>query len=243
MNNTAADQTAYRIGEVIGALMVLVIFVGIVVFFIIALIKAISTRKTGWIIAASLTSVPFILFFVLMCVGFVVGFKRGLNHTTDMANARQGRPSELLTADMTPVTGNAMAYQVSLPSVDSWAKSSEHSPFDYLFSYNEAYVGIIAEDVGLKTPQRVCDLSQKNISSKAPDVTFTVPQPIEIDSRSWLTFDASATIKDIPIKYRFYDYADTNYTIQIITWTLPPLFDHDAPVFDRVAKSFKLPND
>jgi len=43
------------------------------------------------------------------------------------------------------------------------------------------------------------------------------------------------------IKYRFYIYADANYTIQIMAWSGPAVFDHEAAVFDRIAKSFKLP--
>lgn len=236
------EQNAYGIGVVVGALMVLAIFLGIVVFFVIALVKAISTRRAGWIVATVVTGAPLVLFFILICIGFVAGFKRGFNNARDMANARQGQPSELLTADMSPVMGISVPYQVSLPAVNSWEKDDSRSPFDYLFNYHEAFVGIVAERVGMKTPERVCDLSQRNVSRKASQVTFTTSQPVDIDSHTWLTFDASATIKDIPIKYRFYDYADSNYTIQIVTWTVPPLFDHNAPVFDRIAKSFKLPS-
>jgi len=243
MDTSTAYQRGYEIGVVIGALLVLAFFVGIIVFFIIALVKAISTRRTGWIVAAAVTSVPLLFLGVLMCIGFVAGFKRGFNNATDMAAARRGEPSQLLTAEMTPVTGVAIPYQISIPELNSWQKDDNHPPYDYLFNAHDAYVGIIAEPVGLKTPENVCALSQKNISRKAADYTFTASQPINIDSRQWLTFDATATFKDIPIKYRFYDYADTNYTIQIITWTVPALFNHNAPVFDRIAKSFKMPND
>lgn len=178
-----------------------------------------------------------------MGIGFVAGFKRGFNHAKEMAAARRGEPSELLTADMSTVMGISVPYQISVPALDSWAKNDSQPPFDYIFSYRDAYVGIIADRVGLGTPERVLELSQKNISRKAPDCTFTEAQPITIDSHQWLTFDVSATIRDVPFKYRFYDYADTNYTFQIMTWTVPSLFDHDAPVFDRMAKSFKLPSD
>jgi hypothetical protein len=48
---------------------------------------------------------------------------------------------------MTPVPGNALSYQISLPSSDVWSKNDSRPPFDYLFSYHDAYVGVIAEEL------------------------------------------------------------------------------------------------
>jgi len=97
------------------------------------------------------------------------------------------------------------------------------------------------EGIGLGTPERVCEIAQKNVSSKASQVSFTAPVSVQIDSHSWLTYDAAATLNGINIKYRFYVYADTNNTVQMITWTGPSLFNRYAPVFDRIAKTFKMP--
>ncbi len=235
------NSTAYQIGQIAGAILVLMMLVGVCVFFIVALIKALSTRRKGWIIAASVSSVPFVLFFVLFMVAFVAGFKRGLNHSTEIAAARRGEPSQLLTAAMTSVPGNALPYEISLPWLSSWERNDSKAPFDYLFSYHDAYVGVIPEGIGFGTPERICDVSQKNLAAKASRYSVTTPTPIEIDSHSWLTYDATATISEVEIKYRFYVYADSNYTFQIVTWTGPALFDRDAPVFDRIAKSFKMP--
>jgi hypothetical protein len=236
------DNTmAYRIGEIMGVVIFLGIFLGFLAFFIVSIIKAFSTRRKGWIIAASVTAVPFIAIFILFVAAFAVGFKKGLSQSHEMAAARRGESSELLTAPMTPLAGNGLAYEISLPSVDEWQKKDTDPPYDYLFSHNEAYVGIIAENVGLQTPEKVRDLSQKNIEKKATAYSFTDSQPMEIDSQSWLTYDATATLSGVQIKYRFYVYSDQDHTIQIIMWTLPTLFAHDAPVFDRIANSFKLP--
>jgi hypothetical protein len=233
---------AFHIGQIIGVLLILGLFLGLVVFFIIALIKAITTRRTGWIVGACVSAVPLLLIFILFGIGFVAGLKNGFGQSREMAAARRGEASELVTAPMTPITGNGMAYEISLPSADEWQRKDNDPPYDYLFSHNEAYVGIIAENVGLQTPEKIRDLAQKNIEKKAKDYSFTDAEPIQIDSQNWLTFDAAATLESgIKIKYRFYVYSDADHTIQIITWTLPTLFEHDAPVFDRIANSFKLP--
>jgi hypothetical protein len=142
---------------------------------------------------------------------------------------------------MTAVTGKAMPYEISLPYVESWAKDSSHSPFDYLFIYHDACLGIIAENIGAGTPERMCEISRKNLASKASTCAATQPAAIAIDSRSWLTFDADATVKGVHFKYRYYVYGDAERAIQIMAWTGPVVFERYAPIFDRIAKSFKLP--
>jgi len=237
MNNS----TAFQIGEIAGAIMGVLMMFGIFAFFIIALVKAFTTRRKGWIIAASVTSLPFLLFLGLFLAGMVMGFTKAINRSNEIAAARRGDPSALLTATMTPVSGNALPYQISLPFLEAWAKSDSKSPFDYLFSYHDAYVAIVPEGIGLGTPERIRAVSWENLESKASSLQTTTPVPIEIDSHSWLTYDATATVDGVDIKYRFYVYADSQYTFQIVTWTGPALFDRYAPVFDRIAKSFKMP--
>jgi len=242
MTPAPAYQAGYQMGVVVGIIMVCVFILGFGAFFVFSLVKAITTRRTGWIIATCASSVPFLLFFVLIVVSFVIGFKRGWNHSAEINAARHGDTSPLLTADMTPISGNSIPYQISLPLEDQWQKVESLQQFDHLFAYHDsAYIGVIAEGVGLGTPQHVCDVSQKHIREKASECSFTDPQPIEIDSHSWLTYDVDATISYAHIKYRFYVYADANYTIQIMAWSGPAVFDHEAAVFDRIAKSFKLP--
>jgi hypothetical protein len=235
------NSAAFHAGQIAGAIIAVVMMLGLCAFFVIALVRAIATRTKGWIIAASLSGLPFLAFLVLFIIGMVVGFTKAASHSRELAAARRGEPSALLQAAMAPVPGNELAYEIALPSSEAWAKKDDHPPFDYLFSYRDAYVGVIAEGIGLGTPQRICDVAQTNLASKASSFVFSTPVAVDIDSHSWLTYDATATLVGVKIKYRFYVYADSNCTIQVIAWTGPLLFDHYAPVFDRIAKSFKLP--
>ena len=235
-----AQSQAYEIGRIIGILTFLAFGVGLMVFFVIALVKAINTRRAGWIVAASLAGFPIVCFLLLMVVAFGMGLSKGLTHANEVAAAKRGEPSALLTAPMTSITGNLSSYEISLPSADDWTKKTGHHPYDYVFSYNDAYLGAIVERIGLGTSEHVCEFAKKNITAKASESSVTEPTPIQIDSHNWLTFDVTATVSGIHIKYRYYVYADANNTVQLISWTSPPLFDRYAPVFDRVAKSFKL---
>jgi hypothetical protein len=142
---------------------------------------------------------------------------------------------------MSPVSGTSLLYEISLPSADLWNKETGRGAFDRLFNYQEAYVGVVPESVGVGSSGKMCDIAQQHLEAKATECSFTISHPVEIDSHSWLTYDATATIQSVQIKYRYYVYSDANQTFQIITWTLVPLFDHDAPVFDRIAQSFKMP--
>lgn len=235
------NSSAYQMGQLIGGIMVLAILIGGGVFFIVSLIKAFTTRRAGWIVAACISGLPVVLFLGLIVVGMVVGFSKGWARSREMLAADRGQSSQFMTAPMTSVKGDAIAYEISLPSLDTWTRDVAHRQFDCFFNYNDAYVGVIAEGIGLRTPQRICEISQTNLASAASQYTTTTPAPIQIDSRSWLTYDATATVKGVQVKYRYYVYSDADYTFQIITWTGPVLFDHYAPVFDRIAKSFKMP--
>jgi hypothetical protein len=235
------DSLAYRLGEIIGVIVVILTIIGFGILFVIALIKSFKTRRKGWIITASICGLPFLFIFAAFLVGMVSGVTRGFTHARQTAADRSGRPSNLLDATMTSVTGNALAYEVSLPSLDAWNKNEAKAPFDHLFSYRDAYLGIIAENIGLGTSERLSDFSRGNLEKNSTRCTTTPSTRLEINGRSWLTYDAAVTIEGIDLQYRYYVYADAKCSIQLITWTGPALFERYAPVFDRIARSFKLP--
>ena len=83
--------------------------------------------------------------------------------------------------------------------LDVWSKNDSRPPFDYLFSYRDAYVGVIAEGIGLGTAQKICDLSKTNLASKASRYVTTTPVALDIDSHSWLTYDATATLTGVEV--------------------------------------------
>lgn len=235
------NSAAYRAGEFFGAAMFILILLGSLVFFIIALIQAIRTRRTGWIIGACISSLPMLALLALVFIGIVAGIMGARNRVAG-GSSTTTTTADLLTGSLSPASGTVIPYQISYPSIQSWNKhAKDGSDYDQLYNCGDVYVGVIAENIGLGTPQRICDVAQKNLSRHAPQHSFTIPLPITIDSHSWLTYDATATIDGININYRFYVYSDSNNTFQIICWTAPGKFASTAPVFDRVAESFKLP--
>ena len=241
MNDSSAYQTGFQIGQIIGIIVFLAFFVGCAALFVISLVKAISTRSKGWIIGACVSAVPLLILIALFVFGLAVGFNQGFRQSRDVAAAKRGEPSPLLTADMTEITGNPFPYKISVPAYNDWKDKLSNPPYDHFLAYNDAYVGVIAENVGVATPESVRDFYQKNITQNSSDYSFSDSHEIIIDSRKWLTYDATATLKGVKIKYRFYLYSDNSRTVQILAWTEPVLFDRYAPVFDRIAKSFQFP--
>ncbi len=236
------NSLAFKMGQVIGVLVVLAVVVGLGVFFVIALVKAIKTRRAGWIVAAVLSGLPFFLLFGAFLVGVFLGASRAMTHSREVAASRRGEASDLLQAPMSPVAGVALPYEISLPALSAWQAHENHPPFDHFYSYRDAYAAVIAENVGMQSPERLCEFTRGILEKKASHSATTPPQPLEINGRTWLTYDADATIEGIELKYRYYLYADDARSIQLITWTGTPLFARYGPVFDRIARSFKLPD-
>jgi hypothetical protein len=76
-------------GQLAGLLMGLAILFGIVIFFFVALFKAIATRRAGWIVAASISGLPVLLFIGLFMIGMVVGFTRSVSRSRQVAAVNQ----------------------------------------------------------------------------------------------------------------------------------------------------------
>ena len=215
--------------------------IGGFVFFIVALVKAIKTGRKGWIIAASITGLPVVVFFGMFLYGMFIGFTKASARAHEMTAAKQGEPSGLLTAVMSPVAGRAfIPYTISLPWEGDWSKKSDSSPYDYLFSYRELYIGVIVEGLGAGSSQKACEYAQKNMRNKAPECSFTEPKEIKIGDLTWASYDAAATISNIDFKYRVFVYSDKGRSAQIICWTGPVLFERFAPVMNRIAESFRF---
>jgi hypothetical protein len=237
--NSFANPPHDPVALVVIVIIVLLIFSSL---FVLSLVKAITQRTPGWIIASVLSGAPALFFGACFFVGLALGLGRAATQGKLAANqAGLGQPSQLASAPMTQVSGTILNYQISFPDMNDWRIISTKTPFDFVYAYHDAFIGVSPEGTGMGTPERACEAVRKRLQAKVADYSATDPTPVTIDSRRWLTYDVDATIRGTKIVYRYYVYSDDNYTFQIITWTEPKYFDDYAPVFDRVAQSFKFP--
>jgi hypothetical protein len=101
------------LGQFVAVIVVLAMVVADLVFFIIALVKALNTRRIGWIVAASISGLPVLLAVGLFMAGFVTGFTENLIHsrqareTGKTVAAQPGAPSA--AAPATPAVSAAPA--------------------------------------------------------------------------------------------------------------------------------------
>ena len=241
MNNTSsAYQFGQQVGQIVGAVIASLILIGGFAFFVFSLVKAIKTGRKGWIITASITGLPVLAFVGIFLYGVFLGVTKSSSRVREVQLAKQGGPSALLTAAMTSVPGKAaVPYTISLPWEGEWGKKS-NPPYDYVFSYQDLYVGVIVEGFGAGSPQKVCDFAQKLVQTKASQCSFTEPTEIKIGDLNWLSYDVTATLSNMDFKYRYFVYADKGRTAQIICWTGPVVFNHYAPVMNRIAESFRF---
>jgi hypothetical protein len=100
----------FLLGQLVAVLVVLAMVAADLVFFIIALVKAINTHRKGWIVAASISGLPVLLVVVLFMVGFVTGFTEDLLHSREARQtgkpvaAQHGQPAASAPSTSVPAT-------------------------------------------------------------------------------------------------------------------------------------------
>ena len=99
---------------------------------------------------------------------------------------------------------------------------------------------VIAESFGVGSPQKIAEVARENIQNVSSKHSFAEASEIKIGGLTWLTFDASATVSNIDIKYRFFVHADEERTVQIIFFTSPARFERNVPVMSRIAETFRF---
>ncbi len=234
-------MTAYQAGQLVGVLLVILLFLGGFAFFVFAVVKAVKTGRKGWIVTASVAGLPALAIAGLFLYGVFVGIAQVSSRSHAMRAARQGDAPSLLTADMTPVQGRSeVPYVVSLPWEGAWGRKTNNPPYDYVFTYRELYIGIIVEGFGAGSPKTVCDFAQKLMQTKATQCKFTEPAGLKIGDLDWLSYDVEATVSNMDFKYHYFVYADKGKTAQIICWTGPAVFERYAPVMNRIAGTFRF---
>ena len=79
--------------------------------------------------------------------------------------------------------------------------------FDSLNNYKSLYVGVIAEESNLGSPEIIAKISRNKIKEVGTDISWTEPAPLILDGRSWLQYTVDCKFEKIPLSYQFYVYA------------------------------------
>jgi len=240
MNPLLEKSSAYDMGYLIGMLMGLVILLGIAAFAVICIVKAFTKKTTGWIVAGCISgavlSVPLIAFLV----GVVSGFEAaGRARDSDSPDKQPSAKSSAKSSSTKIVRGRDIAYSLRIPN--NWTSKRAYQDFDSLNFYRSLYVGVIAEESNLGSPQTIAKIARDKIKGVGTDIHWTEPESLSLDGRDWLQFTVDCKLEKIPISYQFYVYAGREGTFQVIGWTTQDLFNRDASRMREVMQTFQFP--
>ena len=252
MNVLLAQLSAENLGQLTGALLALSLFVGIGVLAIVCIVKAFTKKTRGWIVAgcisAALLCVPLIAVLVAFVKGVQSGIRSGdsVSYPSDSEAQSRGRSQAPIPATSSPKTapthlirGRDIDYSLSVPV--RWTTKMGVQAFDSLNNYKSLYVGVIAEESNLGSPEIIAKISRNKIKEVGTDISWTEPAPLILDGRSWLQYTVDCKFEKIPLSYQFYVYAGREGTFQVVGWTTQDLFRRDASFMREVMATFHFP--
>lgn len=91
------SSAAFRIGELVGTILAVVLLISVPVFFVLSIIRFNRTKHGGWLAVVILTGLPLIAFVVIIGLGFYKGFQEGFENAR--ASHEGGEAQVVLTGD------------------------------------------------------------------------------------------------------------------------------------------------
>jgi hypothetical protein len=242
MNILLAQSSPENIGYAVGVLLGVAFFLGLLVLGVVCIVKAFTNRTKGWIIAGCLSGIVLSIPLIAFLIAFVTGFQRGLHSRDSVPYSEDPAPSRDIhrKSEATQlVRGRNIAYSLRVPT--TWTIKRAVQAFDTLSSYKSLYIGVIAEEANLGSPETVAEIARDKIREVGTDITLTEPAPLVLDGRSWLQFTVQCKVNKIPVSYQFYVYAGREGTFQVVGWTAQNLFGRDASRLRQVMQQFHFP--
>ena len=137
------------------------------------------------------------------------------------------------------VRGTDLAYTIQIPA--QWTVKKGAQDFDSLANYKSIYIGVIAEEANLGSPETIAGLARDRLKEGGTDLEWSQPKPLSLDGRNWLQFSVDCKVNKIPISYQYYVYAGREGTFQIVGWTTQDLSAKYASTIREVAQTFRFP--
>ena len=139
------------------------------------------------------------------------------------------------------LVGDGLKYKLTVP--DDWMVKRRVGVIDLEVSHHAMYVGVVAEEASLGTPQTALKVAQTNLRNKATELQISQASPVKIDGRDWLQFTASCKVDGIPFVYHYFVYAGAEGSYQILGWSMQNLYEREAAQINDVATTFQFPPD
>jgi len=234
--NSSAEQIGYAVGVVIG----IAFFLGIAVFAVVAIVKACTKKTTGWIVVASIFGMLVLIQIPLFVYGFVRGFAEA-SRTPQRVEDDSGTSSSTSSRfdNSQTIRGRNIGYTIKIPA--EWTIQRRYQDFDCLANHKTTYLGVIAEEANLGSPEIVAEIARGNLNKVASDVQWSDPKPVMLDGRTWLEFTVNCRVEKIPFFYQYYVYAGPEGTFQILSWTMQNLASKEGDRMIEISETFRFP--
>ncbi len=224
--STAPNPAPAFLGTALGGFLCL----GLVILFIVALIKTFTTKKTGWVVAMVVTAIAGVGAAVVLAV------------VATRSLARVGaelREKSLKTKVVTASDGSC-----TLEVVNAWAtipNLNEDAVVQVGNLVREEYCIVIREPkTDFSTNFKGFAELAVGMTAKNAGLTGTAPlQRIEVGPHSAYQTKFSGTVEKIKVVYLMTAVETDDSFCQIICWTLPSSEERGMPLFEAATASFR----
>lgn len=223
---TDPTSTAYKVGQVIGAILGFIIVLGLPALFILCLVKLISTKNKKWLIGLVLSGLA-----LLALIGLVIGAVY-MGYKNTVSNARLAASSGVESIVIVPDS----KLFLNMPSHWSEIKDlNEEASLSMGNLFREEYLIVIAE-VKADYDGSLTDYSNLTVSSMTDSIenpTTKEPLSLSINGLPAIQQEFSGSIDRTKIAYLHTSIEGAEHYYQIIGWTIP----------SRKATAFKVIQD
>lgn len=137
------------------------------------------------------------------------------------------------------VQGHRLAYTLQLPP--SWVVQKSSADMDTVSACRDMFVGVVAEEAQVGTPDSVARLVREALRTKLSDVYWSEPEGLSLDGKTWSQFVVKGKAEEVPFAYLYYVYSGPEGTFQIVGWTFQNLFERDCTTLRSVMQTFRFP--
>lgn len=210
----------------------ILINISLISAFAISAYKSFKTRHAGWIISTCITGTIIALVSILFIAAT-------WNRIYRQNAATPGKSSALNGAQIKQITGNKVAYKISVPS--NWRITTENTTYDTRIDDNHLFIGILCEGAFTPDTNALARSVIENLNKQEGSVEYGAQNEIIIDGKIWRTIDATIKSKKFTSYNRYYLYADKDGAYEITAVCPPHEFAGYEAFINKTISTFKFP--
>jgi hypothetical protein len=212
---TDTSSAAYKIGTIIGVILISILMIGLPILFIVSLIKLISTKNKNWIIGLVLSGLPLL---ALVCI-FIFGIYAGLQEA--ISKRKPGIASVSGMGRIVNVPDSKLSLQIpsnwrELKNINADASLSLGNP-----SREEYFIVLTETKIDLEgNLQDFSDITCDAIFASLTNATMSEPKTLTINGLSAVQREISGSIDRIKISYLHTSLEGKEQYYQLLGWSV-----------------------